>query len=281
MNLQHQFNLKRFGLLVKKDTLESYRQGLIIGAAVFGVFLIIYLISMFTLARGGEVTVGFSPVAMRNDFHFGLFTPLLFIGGFIFTSRAFYESHSRVRSHDWFMLPASTLEKFTERLALSSVGYALGAALLYTLFSIISAGISQAIFKASFPIFNPLTRTAILLMLNYIVVQSIFLLGAAYFRKNHFVKTVAFLIASAIILGILAAVAVRFVYWDYFKGLVPTGELEALFEGNSTWRVTERLENLGRAIELTAKIFYWVVFAPLLWIVAHTRLREVEVKDGV
>ena len=47
-------NPRRFGLLIKKDALESYRSILIAAGAVFGVFLVIYLISMLALTQGGS-----------------------------------------------------------------------------------------------------------------------------------------------------------------------------------------------------------------------------------
>ena len=285
MNMKRFFasnlSFRRLVLLAKKDVVETYRQGTVIFGAVFAVFLIIYLIAMYVLTRNGGIQFELSLGENTPDAHLGMFAPLIFLGGFIVTSRGFYEAHSRIRNHSWFMLPASPLEKFTERLVLTSVGYVLLATIGYTLFSMIAAGVSEILFRTSYPIFNPLRREPLMLMLNYLVLQSVFLFGAVYFRKNHFVKTVLVLIGFGIVLGILAAVTFRIVYWDYFKGGVPTADLGALFEGLDRWRPTLRLERIGERLETTFEVIYWALFAPVLWLMGFFRLRETEVKDGV
>ncbi len=230
MKLSNYLNMRRIGLLLKKDLVALKKQSLIMAGAIFVVYLAIYLLSVFAFTRGGNTAAQLGLGADRTGLHLGFFTPLLFLGGFVVTSRCFFEVHNRVRNHDWLMLPASTMEKFVERWFLTSIGYAVAAAVGYTVFSIIGAGVAKAFFRSSYNVFNPLSRAAVLLCLNYIVGQSLYMLGAVYFRKNHFVKTILVLFGFVIVLTFFAAIVVRLVYWDYFKGMMPNAVFIDLLE---------------------------------------------------
>jgi hypothetical protein len=281
MKIDEKLSLKRIVLLLKKDTLETYRQSLIIAGAVFGVYLAIYLISAFALSRGWNPNPWIQLSDRGPALHWGLFYPLLFLGGFIVTSRAFYDVHNRVKSHDWFMLPASPVEKFAEKLLLTSLGYAIVVLAGYTFFSIIASGLSIAFFRSAFPVFNPMSRAALLAVVNYMVAQSIFLLGAIYFRKNHFLKTVLVIVGIGICTAVFSAVMFRLVYGKYFNGVIPTDEFRALFEVLDEMGPGPRLESAGKIMITISKIIYWGIVGPVFWAIAYLRLREVEVKDGV
>jgi hypothetical protein len=281
MKVSNYLSSRRIGLLFKRDLVESYRPSLIVAAAVFGVFLVIYLLSVFALSRGGNVTVQFGLDAHRSDLHLGLFGNLLFLGGFIITGRAFREVHSRIRNHDWLMLPASTLEKFGERWFVTSIGYAVAALAGYSLFSVVAAGVAIVLLNSSYALFNPLSRTAVLLCLNYVVAQSLFLLGAVYFRKNHFVKTVLVLIGSAMVLAVFASIVFRIVYRDYFEGMVPNAVLTEIIEKIEQSARSRSLERTAANFEKAARWIYWALFAPIFLTIGFFRLRETEVKDGV
>ena len=272
---------RRIGRLFRKDIVELHRQSLVMVGAVFGVYLAIYLLSVFTFTRGGNVTIQLGAGTGRQNLHQVLFALLLFFGGFIVTSRAFYEAHSRFRNHDWLMLPASTLEKFAERWFLTSIGYAVAAVLSYSLFSVVSAGIARALLKSSYAVFNPLSRTTVELCLNYVVAQSFFLLGAAYFRKNHFIKTVLALLGVSIALTFFTAVVFRIVYWDFFKGVAPNVAFAELGEEIERSVRSRNLERTATGLETAANWIKWALLLPTVWTIAFFRLKETEVKDGV
>ena len=273
MNIRTDLSGRRLAAFVRKDLFEGYRSILVIAAAVFGVLLVIYGISM---AGGPKIVDG------DRTIHSVLFGILLFIGGYVASSRAFREAHDRTRNHDWLMLPSSTLEKLTARLVLTSVGYAAGVVIFYSVFSVVAAGLSSLIFGGHRGLFAPWTREVGLMLANYLVMQSVFLVGAAFFRKNHFVKTVLSLTVIGFVALILLAVTVRLVFADYFTGMEPSRDLAAFFEGfedNAGWELN--LGRTGRSIATTLKVLYWSALAPICWVIAYFRLRETEVKDGV
>ena len=270
---------KRLIAFAKKDVYENYRTAAVVCAAIIGVLLIIYGISVYAAARESGLR---GALPGNGEIHYVLFSLVLFVGGFIFTSRAFHEAHNRARNHDWLMLPASTLEKLFARLLSTSIVYALGITVLYFLFSALAAGLSALILRAHFGLFMPWSKTVGLMLLNYLVVQSVFLLGASFFRKTHFIKTILSLTVLGILFAVFAALIFRLVYSDFFVGFEPTEEFIALFEGIEDFSVWERgLSRAGRAFSIVMKILYWAFLAPICWTIAYFRLRETEVKDGV
>jgi len=125
--------------------------------------------------------------------HMVLYPLFLFGSGFIVTARAFPELDDVKTSGPWLMIPASTFEKFCSRLFLTSFGYVAGSIVVYFIVTMISKGLNQMIFEFSHPVFNPLDPWVRYNIALYLVLQSMFLVGAIYFRRFAFVKTILFL----------------------------------------------------------------------------------------
>lgn len=285
MKIERHVDVKRIAALFKKDILESYRAAYIVSAAAFAILLIVYLIAAF-VGRSSGLDAGLSIMRMRGDYplHESLYPVLLFFGGLIVTSLAFGEAHNKNKNHGWLMLPASNLEKLTARLLMTSLGYAAGSLAFYFFFSLIAAGVSSLFIGVNFPVFNPFNREILLNVAHYLVTHSIYLLGAIYFRKYHFLKTTLSFIGFGIAFAMLLAIFVRLVFWEYFTGFLPSEKLITLIDSVDNWDlVAERLnvEKAGRVFEIAGNVLYWAILAPVCWTIAYLRLRETEVKDGV
>jgi hypothetical protein len=256
-------NPRRLGLLLKRDFLIGYRGILITMAASAGFIILVSVLA--NLGRGSQFQ------------HMQLFMPLMFIGGFVFASLAFRELHQGEQSYFYLNLPASPLEKLISKLLVTSVGYALGALIFYSLVSLLSEGINHLVFGYGHPLFNPVSREVLLSVAVYLVTQSIFLLGSVYFRRLAFLKTVVawnvFAIGTAILAGLITWLIFRGVYFEYltpeargaFDSLADAGRFEAL------------LEDTGQGFWLALRILFWAVLAPVCWIITYFRLREKEV----
>ena len=285
MNLKRDFNIKRFAALLKKSMFESYRSAIVVSAAVFAVMLIIYVIAAI-VGRNSGIDSGFTIMSARGSYalHDSLYSILLVVGGLIVTSLAFSEAHSKTKNHEWLMLPASNIEKMTGRLVLTSVGYAIASLAFYFVFSMIAAGVSSIFLGVNFTIFNPFNREVLLTVAHYLVAHSLFFLGAAFFRKYHFIKTALSLSGLGISFAILLAILARLVFWEYFTGFMPSEKLITLIDSVDNWNVVVAgldLEKTARVFEVLGNVFYWALIAPLCWILAYFRLKETEVKDGV
>jgi hypothetical protein len=256
---------RRLGLLFKRDFLIGYRGILITMAASAGFIMLVSVLA--NLGRSSQFV------------HMQLFMPLMYIGGFVFTSLAFRELHQGEQSYFYLNLPASSLEKLISKLLVTSVGYAIGALVFYSLVSLLSEGVNRLIFGYGHPLFNPVSREVLFSVAVYLVTQSIFLLGSVYFRKLAFLKTViawnVFAIGTAILVGLTTWLIFRGVYLE--DGLLRPEARAALESLAETGRFEALLEDIGRGFWLTLKILFWGVLAPVCWIITYFRLRETEV----
>lgn len=259
------FNPGRFFLLFKRDFFTNYRSIIISVSAIAGFVIFASAISSLNQNQG--------------DFHLKLYFMLLYIGGFIVTSRAFKELHNTQKSYTYVTLPGSLLEKFAERLISSSIGYALGALLVYSMSAAISESINQLLFGYSHALFNPLSRTFLIGVAAFVVIQSVFLAGSVFFKKNSFIKTILMLTILAIVLSVIAVLIARFVFWESFAGLQPTKqEFNSLRELSGWLGMTEDgLQLFSRSLLLGIRIFFWALLAPLCWIISYLKFRKIEV----
>lgn len=266
----------RMGRLLLKDLVEDYRSIAIALGAITGVLLLNYLLSGID-ANGSNRAVELFRSGGNTTLHLTYFALTLFIGGFIITSRSFVELHAKSRNHDWLMLPASPIEKFLGRLLLSSVGVGVGAVIYFFLFSLLGSGVHALVFGRAYPLFNPADGTVWLMVLHYIVLQSLFFAGAVYFKKAHFIKTVLVLTAFFFVLMLLVAGVARLVFWREFTQLTAGGSIANL----DFSPIQARLESAGHVVSVISQVVYWAILAPVFWVFAYFRLAEAEVRNGV
>jgi hypothetical protein len=190
------YNPQRQLLLLRRQLSVSQQNWLIAAGAIFGVLLIISVL-MATFMPGSLPEI--------QGFYLAAFT----FGGLIFTSLIFKELHSPHRSYFFLTLPASSLEKLVGAWLITSPLYILGFTLLSFIIYFISFLISGLPFSLSY-FFNERLGESIL---SYIVIQTIFLWGAVYFRKNNFLKTVLTVLVLGILLSIYAT-ALRYLLLD-------------------------------------------------------------------
>lgn len=259
------FNPGRFFLLLKRDFFTNYRTMIIAVAAIAG--FVIFASAISSLKQNG------------GDFHLKLYFMLLYIGGFIVTSRAFKELHNSQKSYTYVTLPGSPMEKFAGRLISSSIGYALGTLVVYFVIAAISESINQLLFGYSHALFNPLSRIFLIGVSAFVVIQSVFLVGSVFFKKNSLIKTILMLTILAIALSVIAVLIARFVFWESFEGLQPTKqEFNSLRELSDWLSITEgSLRLVGRRLWLIIRILFWAILAPLCWIVSYLKFRKIEV----
>jgi hypothetical protein len=112
-----------------------------------------------------------------------------FLGGFIYTSRIFGELHQPEKSYQYLTLPASTLEKMVSQWLFSAVGFVLVSYILLFIVSLLGAVTASALFDIQFELLNVQNLIFTQNTGIYFVLQSIFFLGACYFRNYNFIKT--------------------------------------------------------------------------------------------
>jgi hypothetical protein len=250
--------------LLRRDTLSNINTTLIVFGAVTAVIYLISFITVYNNAASGQL-------------YFTLFTNILFAGGLIVSSMMFKEMHRKETAQNYLLLPVSNFERFFSRLLISTIGFAALSLIGVTAISYLSEGVNMLIFKRHNVFFNPFNKTVWLLMAHYFVAQSIYFLGAVYFRKNNFIKTINIIFLATISLSILGALFTRIVYFDLFEGFFRIGNTSLLFQ----WENLSLDSKSFTVLINSLKVLYWLVPAPLFWTIAYLRIRETEVKNAI
>ncbi len=255
-------NLRRLGLLLRRDFSSGYKTVLIAMLAVGGFVLLVSVLSTFS-GEGGPI-------------HTMLYIQLLFIGGLIVTSLTFRELHLNGQSVFYLTLPGSSLEKFLSKLLVTSVGYAFGSLFFYTAVSSAAEGINRAIFGYGHAFLNPFQREIMMAIAVYLICQAVFLVGSIYFRKLAFVKTALYLVLFSIFVSVLVGVTGYIIFRDYADG----GNINLEPYMNELGRSGALQTMIGPLAErfwVAAKALFFSAVAPVCWIISYLRLREKEV----
>lgn len=258
----------RFARVLNKEFQENKRNLFIYSITII-LFLLVQEVGGALILR----LTGMPPTP--GDGYLSNFSIFLFLGGFITTSIIFSQDmFSRIGQHNWLMLPASRFEKFMAKSLLTAIAYPIALGVLFTVTSLLTEALALLLFANPFEMFNPISKHVGLLMLHYVATQSIFLLGATYFRKNHFVKTVLSLGIIGIILGVLATIFVRIFFAPYFTG--PFGFHVSI---DPSWMNNHQsLITVGRWI---GNILYWAALPLFCWFTAYLRVKEVQSTDAI
>ena len=170
------FNFYRIYLLIKRQIQINLKTFWVSAGAITGILFMLYFL---TSLESKDL----------NEFFQGFYTFVLFLGGYIITSSVFKDMQSPERGYSYLLLPASTFEKFLSKLLLTTIGWIVSITVLYYIFSLFAGVFNVIIFKREFITFNPFNYEILRGIVIYIVTQSIFFLGAIYFKKNAFLKT--------------------------------------------------------------------------------------------
>ncbi len=255
--MNEHFAARRLGLLLRNDVVGGYRTFAIHAATVAVLIASASLLNMF-----------FNGESMPPVIWFSL---LLCVWGSIVASRAFNELHNKTRNESFLLLPASALEKTLARLLLVTVGF-LGFLFVYAAaLSFSTEMLSLLFFGERNELFRPFDPRVWQVIPHFVVLQSVFFLGAAFFRKNHFWKTVLSIAA----LGAACAALITLL------GLLLFGSDPVVFDEGEMYGIylgRMRLFDLGAD---AVKLAYHFVLPLFCWFVAWLRVRETQVSYGV
>ncbi|MDR3339997.1 MAG: hypothetical protein LBT25_07920 [Candidatus Symbiothrix sp.] len=262
MNTKFDFN--RTGLLIQRYFSERFRSELI----YWGIMAIVFM-----FIRNNIMVIG----------------GLIFIAALFYAARFFREIHSRTNGINYFMIPATQVEKMTVSLLFTIIyfygmmilAYIVGN-LLGTLFTNLLAKISFFSFELhlfhsvdlQWTLFESKQYTEIftgelkyqapyivLFMKYLLLMQSVFTLGGIYFKNNQAFKT------------ILSGIALLFAF-----SIISILELK-IFTGTTSVNINsaESVITLHRVFHnIMANVFAYIL-PVYLWIVSYFRLTEKEV----
>lgn len=246
------FSFYRLGLLLKRFFIENKQSELTFWAISTVVFMLMY-----------------NPTAISF---------FIFISGFIFASRMYKIFGYTPGGMHYLLIPATHLEKLVSGILLSTVYFLSAIMVTYLIGNAVGPQIGNLLFdypnEIHYQLFDvssqiqidgvPQSNPLASLFISFIVVQSVFLLGSIYFRKNAVGKTILSIILLSVILGTYEVTLIK-LFFDtasFHNHNISINNAEAL-DMLKNWRVVGEIIKYG--------------FAPFLWVVSYFRLTEKEV----
>ena len=255
--MNENFSFARLWWLLRADFASGYRTLVTVSATLAGIILIASLIS-FESAGAAQV------------FFLSWYGGMLYVWGSIASSRAFGELHDKARNGAYLLIPASAIEKTVARLLAVTVGLSVYLLIFTTVVALLVAGVHLLLPGGGHGLFNPMDPRLWPVITGYLFVQSLFFLGAAWFRRRHFIKTALAVTLAAIGFGLFVLLTLRVV-------LVPENLADL---GDAIVRAVESYRDLLRLFESVADILA-VTLPVACWVIAWLRVREAQVSDGV
>jgi hypothetical protein len=263
MNSIKEFNLRRFSLLIRNDLFLNRIYFLISAGVATGILLFFSLMVIFNQPQ-------FYQAQLLTSYRL-----ILILGGIIITGKIFKGLHNDVKGSTWLTLPASTLEKFVSRLILLTIMFPLALMALIFIVSLFFEGFNVALTGSSHGIFNPFQKEVFERTIVYIELQSPFLLGVTYFKKNTLPQTFLTIIGYLILLALIAQVPYMVIYSQYPEGFwgyfVPYGTIQWI-----KWVLANKSSMAYEMAFWAGNIISWCI-APVFWVTAYFRLKEKEI----
>ena len=250
------FDINRVKLLLIRQ-LRFNTQTLLYGfGTVVGIIVLILSLKMI-----------FGDATLDSGTFFQRIMPFFFIGGFIFTSTIFSELGTPQRGYMYLIIPASTFEKLVVSWFVTSILYIAASLVVILLINLLLIAIFSILPLNHVQLFNLFSPTMLKSYGVYLVTQSIFILGAIYFEKSHFLKTILSIFLICLAIAIYTSIAAKIIILN----------LTSSFQFNNS-NIPENLSNFFVNIFApTMKILFWGCLAPFFLIVSYFRLKEREI----
>jgi len=200
-------NIKRFGLVFRKDFLENWKRYTLLFLTMLGIITVMitwnYLDHYYDVEKVGE------QYANSNINRKILSYASLLFGGFglIFASTFASPMNNKFKKITYLVSPSSNVEKYLSRWIIITIGYIISFFIAFWIADFLRVGICLARYPELEITFLDLTK---LINLNgkwpfseyafnrplfmisvsiYLLLQSFFILGATFWEKNSFIKT--------------------------------------------------------------------------------------------
>ena len=259
-------SLPRLWYLLRGDFIAGYRSVLIVSGALAGITLVVAMIFPSGLV---------SDAVFHGDpgLHRGVFSVALLAWGVIASSRAFRPLHDKTRNEAYLLLPASALEKMLARLLAVTAGLVAYLLVFSTVVALVVESLNLLFFGNRNGFFNPFDPLVWKQISLYIFVQSLYFLGAAWFRRAHFIKTTLSITLAIAGLAAVAAIAIRIAFADF--PLHVSLHIQNL-------KFVLAVEPLSFSGVADTALFAVMVLLPVAcWSIAWLRVAEAQVSDGV
>ena len=278
--MNNTFDIRRFGLVFRKDIIENGKRYLLLVLTMLGLMT---LVLTFYSWRNYQVNDPGSYLFL-NKVLLEILSCMFFASGIWFASTFSTPMNHKLKRLSYLISPSSHLEKFLVRWILTTIGFILAFFATMWVADFLRVGICSVIYpeidihfldisklvspKGSISLYNreyvvPQEVFTILLSI-YFLLQSVFLLGSTFWEKASFIKT--FTAGAAIVAAFI--LICRWMILLFYGGLDGYSNVLSSFE-------LDRSFSTEQAIIFAAIVMY--AFALTCWILAFFRLKESEI----
>ena len=274
--MNNTFNIKRFGLVLKKDFQEKWKKYGIQFLTMFGITTVIFIFFFNDYPRD---------YSDSDNKELLLIASLLFlVFGVIYASTLMETMQEKTKRIAYLMIPASDFEKFFSRWLIVTVGYAIAFFIALWLADVIRVAFWSYHFPDSDTQFLDFSRLVNPKEKNnfrdyaffskaffgycisfYALLQSLFILGATFWEKSSFIKTF-----SAIVI-----VVILFLYLNWLMIKIVHHDLD-----NFGWildTVFPKKVGVAENVIILTVTCILNFFTLLFWAIAFFRFRESEI----
>ncbi|MDN5214316.1 hypothetical protein QQ020_19715 [Fulvivirgaceae bacterium BMA12] len=263
MTLDSYFDIKRFGYLLKKEVFSNLKLFIIALGAMSGILLIIFLVDIIDWENDGYLNR-----SLWNN-HMFFFIPPYLIIGVLFTSLAYKDLLQVNKAYAYLTLPVSNFERALSMLLMTTVIYTIFFIVYYMVFSTLLNGLGMIITAREFGWFDVTAEPVVMAIKLYLVIQSIFLLGAAAFKKFPFLFTLLTIFLAAVALIILTVTLANFMFSEFFHtdNRIDVPDF-----------ISKDLQNfIEYDLPVILENVFWYVLAPVCWVITYLKLKEREI----
>ena len=277
------FNIKRFGLVFRKDFMENLKRYALLFLTMLGIMAIISIFISYGYCQPYEKSGRYSS-EIHNVTLLGFMSFAFLAGGLLFASTFMTPMNSKLKRISFLVSPSSNFEKFFSRWIIVTIGYVLSFFVALWIADALRVAVITAYYpdleikfldltKLVYPkdvhssVESLMPKTAFTLcVFMYFLFQSLFLLGATFWEKASFIKT---FVAISVIVFAYIIVCRWAILLSYEEGLNGFGRvLNSFVDGNNQDMEKQSLMLIKTILP---------VFTLTNWILAFFRFRESEI----
>jgi hypothetical protein len=199
------FNIKRFGLVLRKDIMEGWKRYTLMFVTMLGIIAIMLIGNYWDYYNDFE-KFGNQQRPINTNISISL-SVLLGVFGIVFASTFMSPMNSKLKKINYLANPSSHLEKYLTRWLIITVGYIISFFVALWVADALRVAICSARFselEVTFVDLSKLIKTEdsldsreyvfqqsvfMLIVSLYLLFQSLFILGSTFWEKLSFVKT--------------------------------------------------------------------------------------------
>lgn len=253
------FRLPIFKQLVFRDILMNKQSTLIFFGVLAGIILLSGWLTHYDTQDPSQDIL----------FHTRWYAILFLIIGIFHTASVYGEFKRSATLQEYLLLPASTLEKWFSRWFRSLPFYIITFTVAYWIASLVLNIVLYATTKGMLPFFNPFQAPIFDLWKWYVLIHSVFLIGAVHFNKNAVFKTLFTLFLLMMVYSIITG-GVQFLLFNPFNE-------DVYIDGNSFGSLGDFVERNAELLLNVMKGIIWFLLVPFFWVVSYLKLSEKEV----